>query len=184
MNSLFGTSGIRRKFSEMPADFAVNLGRTLGSFAKKKTIAIGRDTRSSGILLESAFISGLISTGKNVVELGIVPTPTVGIATAKYGTGVMVTASHNPPEYNGFKFFSEKGAYSPKEEQEIEKKFYSKKFKIEKAGKISKEDFVQKHVDLVLRKVGVCDRKLKVVLDCAGGAGSSVTPKLLERMNC
>ncbi|MBM3309635.1 MAG: phosphoglucosamine mutase [Candidatus Altiarchaeales archaeon] len=184
MEKLFGTSGIRRRVSELPAGFAVNLGKTLGGLASSKTVAVGRDTRSSGILLESAFISGLLSTGKNVVELGIVPTPTVGVATAEYGTGVMVTASHNPPEYNGFKFFSKKGAYSLKEEEELEKRFYSKKFKTNKAGILAEEDFTERHVDLILRKVGKCNRKIKVVLDCAGGAGSAVTPKLLEKMGC
>jgi len=184
MEKLFGTSGIRRKVSELPAGFAVDLGKTLGSLTSSKTIAVGRDTRSSGILLESAFISGLLSTGKNVVELGIVPTPTVGVATAEYGSGVMVTASHNPPEYNGFKFFSENGAYSPKEEKELECKFHSKRFKTSKAGMLAKKDFVDKHVNLILKKVGVCDRKVKVVLDCAGGAGSAVTPMLLEKMGC
>jgi phosphoglucosamine mutase len=126
----------------------------------------------------------LISTGKNVVELGIVPTPTVGVATAKYGTGIMITASHNPPEYNGFKFFSKNGAYSPSEENRIEKKYYSKKFKTAKAGTIAREDFIGKHIKLILNRVGVCDKKLKVVLDCAGGAGSTVTPLLLEKMGC
>lgn len=184
MEKLFGTSGIRKKVSELPPDFAIDLGKTLGSCTSDKTIAVGRDTRSSGIFLESAFISGLISTGKNVVELGVVPTPTVGLATAKYGTGVVVTASHNPPDYNGFKFFSRKGAYSLKKEEEIERRFYSKKFTLGKSGKLVKENFVGGHIDLILDKVGVCEKKLKVVLDCAGGAGSVVTPLLLEKMGC
>ena len=184
MERLFGTSGIRRLVSELPAEFAVDLGRTLGSSIKGKTVAIGRDTRSSGILLESAFISGILSTGKNVVELGIVPTPTVGVATSDFGTGIMVTASHNPPSYNGFKFFSRKGAYSPEQEKEIERLFYRKKFRQGKTGQVKNEGYVEKHINLIIDKVGVCERKIKVVLDCAGGAGSSVTPRLLEEMGC
>lgn len=184
MERLFGTSGIRRKVSDMPAGFAVDLGRTLGSYTKDKKVAVGRDTRKSGVMLESAFMSGLISAGHDVVELGIVPTPTVGIATSEYGTGVMVTASHNPPDYNGFKFFSKKGAYGPDEEAEIERVFSAKKFVSGKAGTVVREDFVDRHIELILKRVGVCDKKLKVVLDCAGGAGSVVTPLLLERMGC
>jgi len=184
MEKLFGTSGIRRMVSEIPAGFAIDLGRALGSFTKDKTIAVGRDTRSSGVFLESAFISGLLADGKNVVELGIVPTPTVGVGTAKYGTGVMITASHNPPDYNGFKFFSKKGAYSPAQEAALERLFHAKKFSTGKPGTVRKEDFIEQHIQLILGKVGFCDKKLKVVIDCAGGAGSAVTPRLLEKMGC
>jgi phosphoglucosamine mutase len=184
MERLFGTSGIRRRVSDFPAGFAIGLGRTLGSFTKDKTVAVGRDTRTSGVFLESAFISGLIASGKNVVELGIAPTPTVGVATAEYGTGAMITASHNPPDYNGFKFFSREGTYSPQEEKAIERLFSSGKFSSGNPGIVTKEDFAEKHIDLILRRVGVCSRKLKVVIDCAGGAGSAVTPKLLKQMGC
>jgi len=184
MEKLFGTSGVRRRVSELPAHFAVELGESLGTCSKDATVAVGRDTRGSGVLLESAFVSGLLSTGKQVVELGVVPTPTVGLATAEYGTGVMVTASHNPPDYNGFKFFSRLGAYGPAEEAGLERVFHSKRFVSGPPGSVCQRDFVEKHIKLLLDKVGVCSRRVKVVLDCAGGAGSAVTPRLLERMGC
>ncbi|MCK5345184.1 MAG: phosphoglucosamine mutase, partial [Candidatus Heimdallarchaeota archaeon] len=116
MTKLFGTSGIRREVSEFSPYFATNLGCALGNFSKDKTIAIGRDTRTSSDMLASAFISGVLSTGHDVVDLGIVTTPTLGIAANDYGTGVMITASHNPPQWNGFKFWSNDGAYSPEQE--------------------------------------------------------------------
>jgi phosphoglucosamine mutase len=179
MSSLFGTSGIRKKLDELPEDFARELGAALGSCVKTD-VALGRDTRQSGPRLEKAFAEGLISSGANVVKVGLVPTPTVGVATAKLGTGIVVTASHNPPEYNGFKFFNKRGAFSPKQEEDVEKLFFDKKFKAGK-GQVSEADFVGRHIKLILDRVGEADG-VRVFLDCAGGAGSVVTPMLLARM--
>jgi len=182
---LFGTSGIRRKASELTDDFAFDLGRAIGTYTKDAKVAVGRDTRQSGPRLEYALISGILSTGKDVVLLGIVPTPVVGIAAMDHGTGVMITASHNPAEYNGFKLLGPKGAYTAKQEEALEKFFYSKKFlKGKSYGKITEEAYVDKYIDLVLKKVGKVKRKVKVLIDCAGGAGSVVTPRLLEKMGC
>ncbi len=182
---LFGTSGIRRKVNEFDSEFVVSLGKALGTYSEDRTIAIGRDTRNSSPGLESEFISGLVSTGHNVVKLGIVPTPTVGIAAMDYGTGVMITASHNPPEYNGFKFFGKNGAYTPEGESDIERIFYSKKFKkSEKQGDTKEQDYIEKHINLILKNLGTVKRHVKIFLDCANGSGSILTPKLLERMGC
>jgi len=183
MSRLFGTSGIRKILSEIPPEFCVNLGKALGSYTKDKVVAIGRDTRSSGPLVESSFISGVLSTGKDVVELGVVPTPTVGVATSEYGTGIMVTASHNPPEYNGFKFWGKSGALRPSEEEKVEKIFFEKNFKEGGSGSLQSKDYIEKHIDLILNTVGRADG-VKVLIDCAGGAGSTITPTLLDRMGC
>ncbi|MDD5111433.1 MAG: phosphopentomutase/phosphoglucosamine mutase [Candidatus Altiarchaeota archaeon] len=184
MTRLFGTSGIRRKAVEFTPDFTRDLGRALGTYSNDRTVAVGRDTRKTGPELERIFTAGLLETGHDVVALGIVPTPTVGVATAMYGTGVMVTASHNPPDYNGFKFFSKDGTYGPAEESMIEGIIGSKSFKAGARGRTSGEDFVGRHINLILKTVGVCDRRTRVVLDCAGGAGSAVTPRLLKEMGC
>ena len=176
---LFGTSGVRKKVDELSGEFSSDLGRALGSFTDSK-IAVGRDTRESGPRLEASFISGLRSCGNDAVRLGIVPTPTVGVATAKLGVGVVVTASHNPPEYNGFKFFSRKGAFNPDEEDAVEKLFHSKRFR-KGSGSVSDADYVGEHLHLIIDRVGEADG-VKVLLDCAGGAGSVVTPLLLARM--
>lgn len=181
---LFGTSGIRRKVSELDSEFVVSLGKSLGTFSKDKAIAIGRDTRNSSPRLESEFMSGLISTGHDVVKLGIVPTPTVGIAAMDYGNGVMITASHNPPEYNGFKFWGRNGAYTPKQENEIEKILYSENFRTGNGKEIKGQDYIEKHINLILKNVGKVNRKVKIFLDCANGSGSVLTPKLLEIIGC
>jgi phosphoglucosamine mutase len=181
MARLFGTSGVRRKVEELTDDFARDLGRAVGSCVATE-VAVGRDTRVSGPRLEGAFVSGLTSTGRNVVRLGIVPTPTVGVACAKLGSGVVVTASHNPPEYNGFKLFNKKGAFRPQQEDAVEAAFKSKKFR-SGAGSARDADYVGAHVSLILKRVGDAEG-VKVLLDCAGGAGSAVTPKLLALMRC
>ncbi len=185
MNSkLFGTSGIRRKAVELPDDFAYDLGRAIGTYSKDKAVVVGRDTRKSGPRLELKLIEGLLSTGKNVILLGIVPTPVVGIAAMDHGTGVMITASHNPAEYNGFKLWGPKGAYTAEQEADLEGIVYSKDFLSGKKGRISEEAYIERYIDLVLRKVGKVKRRVKIFLDCANGAGSVVTPRLLEKMGC
>ncbi|MFH0861234.1 MAG: phosphoglucosamine mutase [Candidatus Altiarchaeota archaeon] len=183
MTGLFGTSGIRRKISELPPEFAVNLGRALGAYAKSENVVVGRDTRKSGPLLESSFISGLLSAGKNVLELGVVPTPTVGVGTSEHGAGVMITASHNPPEYNGFKFWDKNGAFSKNQEEELESVFIGKKFAEGKPGEVRRGEYIREHIKLILRRVGTAE-DVKVMLDCSGGSGSTVTPLLLEEMGC
>jgi phosphoglucosamine mutase len=181
MPRLFGTSGVRKKVDELSDEFAADLGKALGSSCKTD-VAIGRDTRQSGPRLEKAFIRGLVSVGCNVVRVGLVPTPTVGVATAELGNGVVVTASHNPPDYNGFKLFNKKGAFKSSEEDEVESALTSKRFKSGN-GRIRDADYVGRHINLILNRVGEADG-IKVFLDCAGGAGSVVTPMLLARMDC
>ena len=185
MEKLFGTSGIRKRADVLTDVFAYDLGRAIGTYSKDKKIVIGRDTRKSGPRLELSLVRGILSTGKDVVLLGIVPTPVVGIAAMDYGTGVMITASHNPPEYNGFKLWGPKGAYTAKQEAALEKAFYAKKFlKGKKHGKIEEEAYVDRYIDLVISRVGKVNRKVRIFLDCAGGAGSVVSPRLLEKMGC
>jgi len=182
---LFGTSGIRRKVGELNEEFVRNLSLTVGTFSKDKDIAIGMDTRKSSPRLKDEFIQGLNSTGHGVVDLGIVPTPTLAIASEDYGTGVMVSASHNPPEWNGFKLCSGGMAFLPEQEREIEKLFYSKNFKTGSTGSRIKEDnYIEKHIDRILKAVGVLSRRVRVLLDCANGSGSVLTPGLLEMMGC
>jgi len=201
---LFGTSGIRKKISEISPEFAVRLGRSLAlSKQSGKEIAVAVDTRTSSEFLKNAFISGIISTGKDVIDLGMASTPTLCIAAKKYGTGVMITASHNPPEYNGFKFWSNKGAFNKKEEKEVEENFskisedakevkeIQKKISHEKlweqswknTGKVYYRDFIEEHINTILNTVKI-KKKIKVVVDCCNGAASNITPILLRKMGC
>ncbi len=181
MCALFGTSGIRKRAEEMPKDFALNLGKALGCL-EKTHVAVGRDTRQSGPALAAEFMRGVVSAGYDACFLGIVPTPTVGVATKDFGVGVMVTASHNPPEYNGFKFFDKNGAYKPEKEEQLERIFDRKSFTFGK-GRQLERDYRLVHIKKICDAVGEADG-VKVLLDCAGGAGSTVTPQLLKAMGC
>lgn len=181
---LFGTSGIRKKAVLLTDDFAYDLGRAVGTYAKGKAVAVGRDPRKSSPRLENFLVQGILSTGKDVVLLGIVPTPVVGVAAMDYGTGVMITASHNPPEYNGFKMWGKKGAYRPEEEASLEKIFLEKRFRKKKGGKLREKSYIDYYIDMVVKKVGKAKRKVKVFLDCSNGSGAVVTPRLLREMGC
>ena len=123
---LFSTSGIRRKVAEIPPNFAVNIGlavsRAICDNAGSNVI-VARDARSSGPMVEHAIVSGLIAGGSNVERKGIIPTPGLAYHTHKTNAcaGVMLTASHNPPEYNGIKVFDKTSmGLSPEDERKIE----------------------------------------------------------------
>lgn len=143
-------------------------------------IAVGRDTRASGAQIQKEFESGLVEGGANVHSLGIAPTPTVCCATEIAALAVVITASHNPPQYNGFKFFDKTGAISPEMEQKIEAAMGGPG---SKEGCVKEADFKMTHMKRILDVVGRADG-VSVLLDCAGGAGSVVTPKMLEMMGC
>jgi phosphomannomutase len=131
---LFGTSGIRGVVDqELSPDFcrqvALAIGTTLPQYS---TVCIATDTRISRELIKEAVTSGLLSCSINVVDLGILPTPALALFTRESGfaAGVMVTASHNPPEFNGIKLFTGNSlGYSQAQEAEIEKVSFEKKFR-------------------------------------------------------
>ena len=105
MKRLFGTFGVRRIANqELTPEFASKLAAAYGSLVKG-TVAVGGDPRTSTEMIKHSVIAGLLSSGCNVIDLGILPTPAVQFAVRNYyDGGVMITASHNPPKYNGLKF--------------------------------------------------------------------------------
>lgn len=108
----FGTDGIRGVYGEELTDgLAMLVGNSLGIFSGKGTVVVGRDTRTSGENLVRALAEGALAAGCNVVDLGVVTTPCVAFVTRETGAnfGVMVSASHNPPRYNGIKLFAGDG---------------------------------------------------------------------------
>ena len=126
---LFGTSGIRGIVNQglspgFCRQIALAIGTTLPPAA---TVCIATDTRISRDMIKEAVTAGLLSCGINIVDLGILPTPALALLTRESGfaTGIMVTASHNPPEFNGIKLFTENSlGYSQTQEAEIEKVFF------------------------------------------------------------
>ena len=113
--ALFGSSGIRRLADRDLLEIAFKTGVALGQ--RYHDIVIGRDTRTSGNALKYALLSGLLSTGTRCRDAGIVPTPTLAAAVGQSQIGAMITASHNPPEYNGIKLFNPDGSSFDIEQQ-------------------------------------------------------------------
>lgn len=189
---LFGTSGIRGEIgSEINAELALNIGKAIASYLGGKGKAVlGYDTRTTNQMLENAITAGLIECGFDVIKLGMVPTPVSGYATMKLdaNVGIMITASHNPSQYNGIKVWNKNGmAYTPTQEQKIEEIYFKKDFlpvKWDNIGKIHEnkiviKDYINELLNLVNIKPG-----LKVVIDPASGAASNLSPLIFKEANC
>jgi phosphomannomutase len=172
------------------AQYAMAFGTLMG----KGKVVLGRDSRVSGDMVSHAVISGLIATGLNVIDIGIVPTPTVEIAVTgtKAAGGICVTASHNPSDWNALKFFNNRGEFiTPAQYVELNRIFESKQFALKPYGKLGKVShqsiWIDKHIAAVLalktvNKPGIKKRKFKVVVDAINGAGSEALPRLLEKL--
>ena len=190
---LFGTFGVRRTANDvLTPEFASRLAACYGTQIKG-TVAVGGDTRTSTVMLKQAVIAGLLSSGCDVVDLGILPTPGVQYAVRKYyDGGVMITASHNPPQYNGLKFLDEYGIGIPDEmDLAIEKLYFDEepdRVPFSEIGQLYHNDkIIDEYVDEAVSKVDVeAIRKanLKVVVDCGSGAGCFTAPYLIRKLGC
>jgi phosphomannomutase/phosphoglucomutase len=199
MTKLFGTNGIRGVVNEnMNGLLALNIGKAWGShlLVKKKTpsIAIGTDVRLSGDMLKSAVTAGLLSTGCNVEDIGILPTPTLqyAVKTRAYDSGVVITASHNPPQFNGIKGIAADGIeFDKATEGAIEARYFADNYAIASWREIGQyscwNGAISAHLNGIFEKVDVLSIKkqaFKVVLDCGNGAGSVIAPYLLKKLGC
>lgn len=196
MGKYFGTDGVRGVANkELTAELAYQIGRcggyVLAGQVPKPKVVIGMDTRISGLMLESALVAGMLSIGADVIRLGVVSTPAVAYLTRvlKADAGVMISASHNPVEDNGIKFFGNDG------------------FKLSDETELQIEELMDKEVDELPRPIGgglgsvTVDTEsklkylehlkttishsfegLKVVLDCANGAAYELAPKLFKEL--
>jgi len=148
MTKLFGTNGIRGVTNEdMNNELALGIGVAWGSFLKKSVqrpkLAIGTDARLSNHMLKCAITAGLLSTGCDVVDVGLVPTPTLQYTVKMKGfdSGVIITASHNPPQFNGIKGVSSDGTeFSKDQEEEIERILEEARSYYSEKGLISEEE--------------------------------------------
>ena len=190
---LFGTFGVRRTANDvLTPEFATRLAACYGTQIQG-TVAVGGDTRTSSPMLIEAVKAGLLSSGCDVVDLGILPTPGVQYAVRKYyDGGVMVTASHNPPKYNGIKFLDENGIGIPEDmELAIEELYFDKEPKRaewHEIGQVYTNDtIIDEYVDEAISKVdaeAIREANLKVVVDCGSGAGSYTAPYLIRKLGC
>ncbi len=193
--ALFGTNGVRGIANEyITPELAVNLARCLGTYmGSKGTIAIGCDTRISGQMLKSAAIAGALSTGLSVVDVGIVPTPSILYYVRDFvDSGIIITASHNPRQYNGIKFIAGDGSeFSRDAEKDIEEIYHSGKYSTvswEKTGRFRNDPGVNEcYVRNIIKSVNaeaIRSRRFKVVTDTGCGAGSLTLPFLLRELGC
>ena len=190
---LFGTFGVRRTANDvLTPEFASRLAACYGTQIKG-TVAVGGDTRTTTPMLMQAVIAGLLSSGCDVVDLGILPTPGVQYAVRKYyDGGVMITASHNPPRYNGIKFLDKDGIGIPDEmDLAIEKLYFDgepDRVEFSQIGQIYKNDkIVEEYIDEAVSKVdteAIKKANLKVVVDCGSGAGCFTAPYLIRKLGC
>jgi len=191
----FGTDGVRGRVGEHPitADFILRLGRAVGTVLAgndKRAVVIGKDTRISGYMFESALEAGLAAAGANVLLLGPMPTPAVAYLTRTLYAcaGIVISASHNPYEDNGFKFFSATGEKLPDEveraiEDELDKPFMTvDSSRMGKAARV--DDAAGRYIEFCKGTVpfGTLFTGLRVVLDCAHGSTYRVAPAVLREL--
>lgn len=187
---LFGSSGVRGLANvELTAILAEQVGSAVATLAEAKEVLIARDTRVSGAVLQDALVSGLESGGANVKCLGIIPTPVLAWLTKKMraDAGVMITASHNPPEYNGIKIFDGEGlAYDEEKQNVIERIIVQQRFKLANWENVGHDQFADKaslYVGDIEKNVKLC-RKWLVVVDAGCGATFSLAPTVLKDLGC
>jgi phosphoglucosamine mutase len=170
----FGTDGVRGVAGEfLTADLVERLGRAAVLWGGARRIFVGRDTRGSGPELEAALAEGAASAGADVVLGGVLPSGAVGLKAVDFDLGAVVTASHNPPEYNGVKFFRHAGKLSDSDEEAIEELLDAPP--ADTRGSIEHDDTVAAaYVEFATATFGADLSALNVVLDCANGACSGI----------
>ncbi len=186
---LFGTFGFRGVVNEgIGAEKAKKVGGALAIYlGEGKTVAIGKDPRISSPILEEALVSGIVEHGCNALTLGIITPNTLSLEVARQAdAGVMITASHNPPEYNGIKCLSKSGrGFSPEEDLALEKIYFGEPKKIAKKGKLISDkgagDRYRAHIVSYVKKL-FPTKPMKIVVDGGGGSASTVTPETLEKL--
>lgn len=197
MGRLFGTDGVRGVAgSELTIELATKLGQA-GAYvltkeqAHKPTIIVGCDTRISGGMLTSALMSGICSVGANAIFAGVMPTPAIAYLTRKHkvDAGVVISASHNPMEFNGIKFFNGEGyKLSDALEDEIEALIANDMKEItlptgSEIGKIEyRFDLIREYIDFMKKTVPVDLTGMKIVIDCAEGASYKTSVETLREL--
>ncbi|MGK2961199.1 MAG: phosphomannomutase/phosphoglucomutase [Gemmatimonadaceae bacterium] len=172
---------------DLTPEVARTVARAYASFISKKgetgDIVVGRDNRPSGVALHAELVRGLMESGFNVVDIGIVPTPLVYWAQHELGVtgGIMITGSHNPPEFNGFKLGLGNHSIYGADIQAMYEIAVSEDF-IAGEGKLRNEDVVSRYVEDVGERIGQISRPVKCVVDCGNGVGAVVAKQLFDRL--
>lgn len=190
---LFGTDGVRGIANEdLTVEMAIDLGKVMGTLRKR--VAVGMDARLSGSMLKSAVTAGITSAGADVVDLGFAPTPAIQYYVKKkqdVGGGIVVTASHNPKDYNGIKFIQEDGREFTRDMDDESERMYKRQI-FDKAdwrnvGQVFDDSYLRLYLDGMRKQVdedAIKEKNYTVVIDCGNGAGVAVSPQLLRELGC
>ncbi|MBU7018492.1 MAG: phosphoglucosamine mutase [Theionarchaea archaeon] len=187
---LFGTAGIRGDLMKITPQFALTIGKSVAIFAERRKydhVTVGKDGRTSSDMVAEAVKAGILSEGVPVVDGGRIPTPVLAFATDH--CGIMVTASHNPPDNNGMKVFNNHRELYPQEEREIEEIVASLHSRpLWKLPGIEEVHYIPDYEKAVLayveKEFGTIYSGKRIVLDCGNGMGALVTPHILKKMGC
>jgi len=193
MAKLFGTNGVRGVFGEdLTLDFISRITLSVASFFKKGPILVGYDGRESSVAISKIVTAALSSMGLDSAICGLVPTPCLQFATRQlgYNGGIMITASHNPPQYNGLKVIANDGIEISRDSELLVEQFYfTKKWRTaKKFGSITKEsNAINTYLSGIKKRVNVSKirlQKLKIVLDLGNGAQAVTAPTLCKELGC
>lgn len=173
---------------DLTPDTVELLGKGIGTYFrqhKRKEVVLGRDCRLSSPLLSEALTRGLLSTGCHIIDLGIIPTPLLYFAIyyKKKEAGVMVTGSHNPPEYNGFKIMIGEETLYGEAIQDIQAIIKSGEFREEKSTAKKNQDIIQEYQDFILKNISL-EKKLKIVVDAGNGTAGVIACPIFRKMEC
>ncbi|MBS7632160.1 phosphoglucosamine mutase [Candidatus Bathyarchaeota archaeon] len=187
---LFGSSGVRGIVNiDLTPVLATQIGMAVATFSKAEQITVARDTRVSGQMLEKAAVAGITACGADALCLGTLPTPALAYLTRRLDAdaGLMITASHNPPQYNGIKIFDKNSlAYSEEQQDKIEKLVATGNFRLaewQHIGKATQVDESNSYIEMICKKVRLT-KKWHVVLDSGCGATYGTAPKILRNLGC
>ncbi len=192
---MFGTNGVRGVINEtMTVDLVLKLGKAIGTTIGPGKIVVGRDARNGGEMFSKSVIAGLLSTGCSIVNIGYVPTPTLQYVVPRMDAsgGVVITASHNPAEFNGIKVMGSNGIETSREtETKIESVFFSNNFTVSAwdnlASVTQDKTAIDQHIAGIKSHIDtkvIQKRHLVVVIDSANSVGGLVTPKLMRDLGC
>ena len=173
-------SGVRGIFgNDLNIEDVIYYCRNFSHLAKSRKCVVGRDTRPSGEIVTNVAIASLLERGISVYNLGISPTPVIFREARKYGSGLIITSSHNPLEWNGLKFILDGRGINESELEYLEKK---DKFQREKIGTETQVD--SDYIDEAVKVIGDIKKSSKIAIDVGGGAAFDVAPKLLKKLGC
>jgi phosphoglucosamine mutase len=189
MGKLFGSSGVRGLVNtNLTPILACKVARAVATHLDAKKVIVARDTRVSGNMLENALVSGLISSGTAIYLADIVPTPALAYTTKNMGAdaGFMLTASHNPPPYNGIKVFKADLSYTEADQEVVEEivdKSCYKRTDWKNLGKVFNVDAIKLYLDMATKAVKL-KKHWSVIVDSGCGAAFFVAPKMLKELGC